>query len=53
MVLFYYSHLQIDLSFFFSLSVMLWKSLLVEIVVATEILFCSIFTERNEGMSIE
>lgn len=52
MVLFYYSHLQIDLSFFF-LSIMLWKSLLVEIVVATEILFCSIFTERNEGMSIE
>lgn len=52
MVLFYYSHLQIDLSFFF-FSIMLWKSLLVEIVVAIEILFCSIFTERNEGMSIE
>lgn len=37
---FYYSHLLIDLPFFFfPLSIMLWKSLPVEIVVATEILF--------------
>lgn len=45
---FYYSHLLIDLPFFF-LSIMLWKSLPVEIVVTTEILFALFLLRGMRG----